>query len=282
MINKIKFDDFLLFDGAMGTMLEKYGLGRGELPESYNISHPEIIEEIHRQYFQAGSDVITTNTFGANSYKLKNSPYSVEQIVKSAMKIARKVAVDRLVALDIGPIGQLMEPYGDLSFDNAYKAFAQQIKVGSEEGADIIIIETMMDINEAKAAILAAKENSDLPIICTMSYQSNGRTLMGIDPITMVNAFQSLGVDALGVNCSFGPNEIIPIVSEILKYSRVPVIVQPNAGLPKLKNGETIFDVEPLEFAKYAKVMAEMGVTIFGGCCGTTSEYIKAVKNEMT
>ena len=278
---KVDFNNFLLFDGAMGTMLEKYGLKRGELPESYNILHPEIIEKIHCEYFEAGSDVITTNTFGANSYKLKNSQYTVEEIVVSAVKIARKVAGQRLVALDIGPIGQLMEPYGILSFDDAYDTFAEQIKIGAREGADIILIETMTDIYEAKAAILAAKEHSSLPIICTMSYQSNGRTLMGTDPITMVNVLQALGVDAIGVNCSLGPNAMLPIVADILKYSKVPVIVQPNAGLPKLKNGETVFDVHAHEFAEYAKLLAEMGVTILGGCCGTTCEYIKAIKDEI-
>ncbi len=278
---EINFSNFLLFDGAMGTMLQKYGLKRGELPESYNILHPEIIEKIHREYLDAGCDIITTNTFGANSYKLKHTKYTVEELVGSAVRIAKKVAGDNLVALDIGPIGQLMEPLGILSFDNAYEVFAKQIKIGVREGADLILIETMTDIYEAKAAILAAKENSTLPIICTMSYQSDGRTLTGTDPITMVNVLQSLGVDALGVNCSLGPNEMLPIVSEILKYSKVPVIAQPNAGLPRLEKGETVFDVQPHEFAEYAKLMAELGVTILGGCCGTTCDHIKAIKNEI-
>lgn len=278
---KIDFNNFLLFDGAMGTMLQKYGLKRGELPESYNILHPEIIEKIHMEYLSSGCDVITTNTFGANSYKLKNTQYTVEELVSSAVKIARKVAGDNLVALDIGPIGQLMEPYGILSFDHAYTTFAEQVVIGVREGADIILIETMTDIYEAKTAILAAKENSTLPIICTMSYQSDGRTLTGTDPITMVNVLQGLGVDAIGLNCSLGPNEMLPIVSEILKYSRVPVIVQPNAGLPRLKNGQTVFEVHAHEFAEYAKLMAEMGVTILGGCCGTTSDHIKAIRDEL-
>jgi len=278
---KINFNDFLLFDGAMGTMLQKYGIKMGELPESYNILHPDIIEKIHREYLDSGSDVVTTNTFGANKLKLKNTLYTVEEIVGSAVKIARKVAGDKLVALDIGPIGQLMEPLGILSFDNAYETFAEQIKIGAREGADIILIETMSDIYEAKAAILAAKENSSLPIICTMSYQSDERTLTGTDPITMVNVLQGLGVDALGVNCSLGPNEMLPVIAEILKYSSIPVIVQPNAGLPKLKDGEAVFDVQAHEFAEYTKIMAQMGVTIFGGCCGTTSDHIRAIKYEL-
>ena len=278
---KINFNDFLLFDGAMGTMLQKYGIQRGELPESYNILHPEIIKKIHLEYLGVGSDVITTNTFGANRYKLKNTLYSVEDIVESAVRIARRAAGDKLVALDIGPIGQLMEPLGTLSFNDAYETFAEQIKIGTREGADIILIETMSDIYESKAAILAAKENSSLPVICTMSYQDNGRTLTGTDPITMVNVIQGLGVDALGVNCSLGPNEMLPIITEILKYSSLPVIVQPNAGLPKLKNGEAVYDVHAHEFARYAKIMAEMGVTLLGGCCGTTCEHIKSIKDEI-
>ncbi|MBU3092030.1 homocysteine S-methyltransferase family protein [Clostridium sp. CM028] len=278
---KINFNNFLLFDGAMGTMLQKYGIKMGELPESYNILHPEIIEKIHGEYLDAGSDVITTNTFGANSYKLKDTQYTVEGIVGSAVRIARKAAGDNLVALDIGPIGQLMEPLGTLSFNNAYEAFAEQIKIGSREGADIILIETMSDIYEAKAAILAAKENSSLPIVCTMSYQGDERTLTGTDPITMVNVLQGLGVDAIGVNCSLGPNEMLPIITKILKYSSIPVIVQPNAGLPKLVNGDAVFDVQAHEFAQYAKIMAEMGVTIFGGCCGTACEHITAIKAEL-
>ncbi|MBU3181212.1 homocysteine S-methyltransferase family protein [Clostridium psychrophilum] len=279
MNKKIDFNNFLLFDGAMGTMLQKYGIKRGELPESYNILHPEIIEKIHLEYLSAGSDVITTNTFGSNRYKLKNTIYSVEQIVGSAVKIAKNVAGDKYVALDIGPIGQLMQPLGTLSFNDAYDTFAEQIKIGAKEGADIILIETMSDIYEAKAAILAAKENSNLPVICTMSYQDNGRTLTGTDPLTMVNVIQGLGVDALGVNCSLGPNEMLPLITEILKYSSVPVIVQPNAGLPKLKNGEAFYDVNAHEFAQYAKIMAEMGVTLFGGCCGTTSQHIKDIND---
>jgi len=279
--NKINFNNFLLFDGAMGTMLQKYGIKMGELPESYNMLHPEIIEKIHSEYLGAGCDIITTNTFGANRYKLKNTQYSVEEIVESAVKIARSVAGDKFVALDIGPIGQLMEPLGTLSFNDAYDTFAEQIKIGAKYGADIILIETMSDIYEAKAAILAAKENSSLPVICTMSYQGDERTLTGTDPLTMVNILQGLGVDALGVNCSLGPNEMLPVIAEILKYSSIPVIVQPNAGLPKLVNGEAVFDVHAHEFAQYAKIMAEMGVTILGGCCGTTCEHIKAIKGEL-
>lgn len=275
---KIDFDKFLIFDGAMGTMLQKYGLKQGELPECYNILYPELIGKIHSEYINAGCNVITTNTFGANRYKLKDSGYSVRQVIKAAVKIAKDASEGRFVALDIASIGQLMEPCGTLSFEEAYDIFAEQVKVGTDEGVDLILIETMSDIYEAKAAILAAKENSNLPIICTMTFQQDGRTLTGTDPLTMVNVIQGLGVNALGVNCSLGPKEIIPIIKEIIRYSKVPVIVQPNAGLPKLINGDTVFDVQAEEFVNYAKILAEMGVTILGGCCGTSPVHIRALK----
>ncbi|MGH4119155.1 homocysteine S-methyltransferase family protein [Clostridium sp.] len=278
MNRKIDFNNFQIFDGAMGTMLQKYGLKQGELPESYNILYPELIEKIHSEYINAGCSVITTNTFGANRYKLINTGYSVEEVIKAAVQIAKKVSKDNYVALDISSIGQLMEPCGTLSFEEAYDIFAEQVKVGRDEGVDLILIETMSDIYEAKAAILAAKENSDLPIICTMTFQEDGRTLTGTDPLTMVNVLQGLGVSALGVNCSLGAKEIIPIVKEIVKYSKVPIIVQPNAGLPKLIKGETVFDVEAEEFVSYAKILAQMGATILGGCCGTRPSHINALK----
>ncbi|MBK5243299.1 homocysteine S-methyltransferase family protein [Clostridium sp.] len=278
MNRKIDFNKFLIFDGAMGTMIQKYGLKQGELPECYNILYPDLIGKIHSEYINAGCNVITTNTFGANRYKLKNTGYSVEQVIKAAVKIAKKVSKDNYVALDISSIGQLMEPCGTLSFEEAYDAFAEQVKVGRDAGVDLILIETMSDIYEAKAAILAAKENSNLPIICTMTFQEDGRTLTGTDPLTMVNVLQGLGVSALGINCSLGPKEIIPIVKEIVKYSKVPIIVQPNAGLPKFVKGETVFDVEAEEFTSYLKIIAQLGVTILGGCCGTTPIHIKALK----
>ncbi|NLG86329.1 MAG: dihydropteroate synthase [Firmicutes bacterium] len=265
----------------MGTMLQTHGLKPGELPESYNLLHPEIIERIHREYLAAGSDIITTNTFGANRYKLNQYGYNVEEIVSSAVQIARQAAKDKLVALDIGPSGQLMQPYGTLSFEDAYKAFAEQVIAGAKAGADLILIETMSDVYEAKAAILAAQENSDLPVIATMTFQSDGRTLTGTDPLTMVNIIQGLGVKALGVNCSLGPKEILPVIEEILAYSKVPVMAQPNAGLPKVVQGKTVFDVGPEAFAQYAKMMAQKGVTILGGCCGTNPSHIKAIKKEL-
>ncbi|HOR85189.1 MAG TPA: homocysteine S-methyltransferase family protein [Bacillota bacterium] len=281
-MNKLfKNDEFLIFDGSMGVLLQKYGLKIGELPESYNIKYPEIVSNIHKSYIAAGADVIITNTFGASRYKLKDSGYGVGEIVKSSLDIARKAAGDKLIALDIGPIGQLMEPYGTLSFQDAYDAFAEQIVEGAY-AADMILIETMSDIYEVKAAVLAAKENSSLPVICTMTFQADGRTLTGTDPITMVNILSHLGVDALGVNCSLGPKEMIPVLAEILKYSSVPVIVQPNAGLPALVDGKTIFNISPESFGKYMAEMAGMGASMLGGCCGTNPDHIRALKEAVT
>ncbi len=282
MSKVLKADNFLVFDGGMGTMLQAYGLKGGELPEGLNISNPDMILKIHKEYIAAGADIITTNTFGANRYKLEDSGLSVGEVVKSALKIAREAAGDRFVAQDIGPIGQLMEPYGTLSFRDAYDAFKEQIIAGAASGADVILIETMSDIYEAKAAILAAKENSPLPVICTMTFQADGRTLTGTDPMTMVNIISHLGVAALGVNCSLGPKDIMPLLAQILRYSAVPVIVQPNAGLPTLVDGKTIYDISPEQFGKYMGDMAELGAVILGGCCGTTPLHIKELRKAIS
>lgn len=274
-------EKFILLDGAMGTMLQKEGLKGGELPEIYNIMHPEVVMKIHKAYAEAGADIITTNTFGANELKLKNTKYTVEEIITAAVNLAKKASGNKLVALDVGPIGQLLYPMGMLSFNEAYEIFARQIRAGVKSGADLILIETLSDLYEAKAAVLAAKENSNLPVFCTMTFQDDGRTLTGANPLTVVNVLQGLGVDALGINCSLGPRELMPIVTELVKYSKVPVIVQPNAGLPKMMNGETYFDVKPEEFTTYVNAMAQLGVNIFGGCCGTTPEFIKSIKKAL-
>jgi len=268
----------IYLDGAMGTMVQRAGLKAGQPPEIYNVTNPDIIYSIHQAYLQAGSDVITTNTFGANEYKLKSTGYSVEEVVEKAVSIARRAAKDRWVALDIGPIGQLMEPNGSLTFEEVYESVARQVKVGADSGADLVIIETLSDVYEAKAAVLAAKENSSLPVFCTLTFDKSGRTLMGTDPLTAITILEALDVDALGVNCSLGPKDLMPIVEEFLKYSHVPVIAQPNAGLPRIENGETKFDMTPEEFAQYAKQMVDKGVRIIGGCCGTSPEFIEEVR----
>ncbi|WP_179631968.1 homocysteine S-methyltransferase family protein [Clostridium peptidivorans] len=270
----------IFFDGAMGTMLQSRGLKVGEIPETYNILYPDIIREVHEKYVKAGADIITTNTFGANELKLKNTDYSVEEVITKAVEIAKEVkktSNGKYVALDIGPIGQMLEPMGVLKFERAYEIFKRQVEAGVKAGCDLILIETISDLYEAKAAVLAAKENSNLPVFCTMTFGEDGRTFTGTDPLTMITLLEGLGVDALGVNCSLGPKELIPIVEKILEYSSIPVIIQANAGLPRVEDEKTIYDITPEEFAKHVKVMAQSGACILGGCCGTTDEYIKKV-----
>ncbi|KYH28943.1 homocysteine S-methyltransferase family protein [Clostridium colicanis] len=271
---------FIFFDGAMGTMLQNRGLKAGEVPETYNILHPDIIKEIHEKYIKAGANIITTNTFGANELKLKDTGYSVEEVITSAVNIAKeakKNSRETYIALDIGPIGQMLEPIGTLSFERAYEIFKRQVEAGVKAGCDLILVETISDLYEAKAAILAAKENSSLPVFCTMTFGEDGRTFTGTDPLTMVTLLEGLGVDALGVNCSLGPKELLPIAEKILEYSSIPVIVQANAGLPRVEYGKTVYEITPEEFVDNIKIMAKKGASILGGCCGTDDEYIKRV-----
>ena len=272
-------DNILIFDGAMGTMLQKKGLKLGENPELLNITHPEIIEEVHREYLDAGSNVITVNTFGANELKLKLCNLEVEETIDAAVKIAKKAIGSqngKYIALDIGPIGELLEPMGTLSFDRAYEIFKRQIVQGVKSGVDIILLETMTDLYELKAAVLAAKENSDLPIFATMTFEENKRTFTGCSPEAMVLVLEGLGVEALGVNCSLGPKQLKPIIEEICSLAHIPVMVQPNAGLPTLSIGnETKYDVTKEEFAETLCSFIDKGVRVIGGCCGTNPEYIK-------
>lgn len=269
--------DILIFDGAMGTMLQNRGLALGELPEALNIKSPESIIEIHQVYIEAGSQVITTNTFGANELKLKGSGYSVEEVIQAAVANARKAIGDRniYIALDIGPIGELLEPMGTLGFEEAYDNFKRQILQGVEAGVDLIVIETMTDLYEIKAAVLAAKENTDLPVFATMSFEENGRTFTGCTPASMAMTLEGLGVDALGINCSLGPKEIGPILEQVLKYSSIPAMVQANAGLPTVVDGKTVYDISAEDYASYGRSFIEKGVRVIGGCCGTTDEYIR-------
>lgn len=283
MLDRLK-KEFLFFDGAMGTMLQSAGLKAGALPESLNIEKPELIEKIHTAYLEAGADFITTNTFGANRLKLEHSAYDVKQVVEAAVSLAGKAingAADKYIALDIGPIGTLLSPLGSLSFIDAYELFKEQVVAGARAGADVILIETMSDLYEVKAAILAAKENSVLPVICTMTFADELRTFTGTDVLTMVNVVQGLGVDVLGVNCSKGPAELQPVVNEIMKYASIPVLVQANAGLPLAGREHLTYDVLPEQFCSEIEVMAGNGVSIFGGCCGTNPEYIRKIKERL-
>lgn len=274
----------MIFDGAMGTMLQNRGLKLGGIPEMLNLTSPDSIESIHREYLEAGADTVLANTFGANRYKAEKAGVSLSDIVTAAVKIAKKAASSyegKFAALDIGPCGKVMEPSGDLSFDEAVEVFAEIVRAGDAAGADMISLETFTDLYEIKAAVIAAKENSSLPILATMSFEENGTTFFGATVESMVMTLEALGVDALGVNCSLGPKQLVPIVERILASATIPVIVQPNAGLPIIVDGETKYDITPSEFASYIKDFVKAGVSIVGGCCGTNPEYIKMVKTAL-
>ncbi len=280
--NKLLSDNkFLILDGAMGTMLQKSGLEAGDVPELLNLSHPEKIADIHRQYIDAGSRIVYANTFGANRYKLEGCGHTVSEVVGAGVKIAheacRSSGKEAYAALDIGPIGQLLEPTGALTFEEAYDIFREQIIAGKD--ADLIILETMTDLYEIKAALLAAKENSHKPVICTMTFEQNGRTFTGCSCSAMALTLEGLGADAIGVNCSLGPKELVPVVREICRWTSLPVAVKPNAGLPDPETN--LYDVSPADFADAAAEFADMGVKIFGGCCGTSPEYIDALTKKL-
>lgn len=262
----------LLFDGAMGTMLQRKGLIAGESPELLCIEESDAITEIHKAYVEAGSQVVTTNTFGANRLKL-GSAEKVAEVFGAAIECARAAGA-QYVAADMGPTGELLEPFGDLEFDEAYELFAEQARAAEEHGADLIIIETMTDLQELEAAVKAAKENSLLPIFATMSFGAGGKTFFGVSPTDAVELLEELQVEALGVNCSLGPIELAPIVDEILNTATRPVIVQANAGLPSVVNGEAVYTIEPKDYADAVRPMVEAGVSIIGGCCGTDPSYI--------
>lgn len=269
----------LYFDGAMGTQIQNLSIPVPTIPETLNITHPELITKIHKDYISAGSDIISANTFGANSYKLSHSNYTVKEIISAGVKCAKN-AGSKITALDIGPIGALVGPFGDLSFEEAYNIFGEQISAGFNSGCDLILIETMTDIYEAKAAVLASKDFCDLPVICSMTFEENGRTLTGTDPLTMVTILEGLGVDVIGINCSFGPDKMLPLVKDICKYSSAPVLVQPNAGLPVVKDNKTVYNTSPKQFSHYMKEIANTGAWLLGGCCGTSPEYIEDLVKE--
>lgn len=274
----------LFCDGGMGSLLQENGLKAGELPETWNITHKEVLLNIHKSYLEAGADIITTNTFGANGLKYnEKTDYTVEQIVTAALENAKQ-AVDEVwrsggkrgyIALDLGPTGKLLEPLGELPFEKAYELFRESVVCGAREGADLVLIETMSDGYEAKAAVLAAKENCDLPVFVTMIFDGKGKLLTGGDVAATVALLEGLGVDALGINCGLGPVQMKEILKDILRVASVPVIVNPNAGLPRSVNGKTIYDINADQFAEVMKEIAGMGACVIGGCCGTTPEHIR-------
>ncbi|MBR2350205.1 MAG: homocysteine S-methyltransferase family protein [Clostridia bacterium] len=272
-------DNIVYLDGGLGTLLQANGLLPGELPERWNLTHADVIRKAQLDYFNSGSNVVCTNTFGANILKFSNS--ELDEIIKVAIenaKFARDNAntyAPKFIALDIGPTGKLLKPIGELDFERAVEIFATTIKIGVKYGVDLIVIETMSDSYESKAALLAAKENSGLPIIVTNAYGANGKLMTGATPEAMVAMLEGMGVSALGANCSLGPRQLRPIMEKLLAVASVPVVFKPNAGLPKTLDGKTIFDVKPYEFAEEVTALIKKGVRVAGGCCGTTPEYIK-------
>lgn len=277
-------DNIVILDGGMGTLLQSEGLMPGELPELWNLSHPEIITNIHKAYYDAGSNIVNTNTFGANLIKF--SPEELEKIIKASIENARTAGIEsiggqeKFVALDMGPTGKLLKPYGDLDFEDAVKIFSQTVKLGEKYGADLIFIETMNDIYETKAALLAAKESSSLPVFVSNAFGEDGKLMTGADPLALIALLEGMGADAIGVNCSLGPDALSPVIEKYLKYASIPVIFKPNAGLPKSINGKTIYDVSPHDFAESVLCMVKNGVRLVGGCCGTTPEYISQLSEK--
>lgn len=267
-------------DGGLGSLLQEKGLRAGELPGIWNITHPEVLLDIHRAYLAAGADIVTTNTFGVDSLKYREDMgYTTEQVIRAAVRIAKQAIAESgrpaYTALDIGSTGKLLKPLGDLAFEDAYRLFREVVLIGAEEGADLVLIETMSDSYEAKAAVLAAKENSELPVFVTVTFDARGKLLTGGSVASVVALLEGLGVDALGVNCGLGPVQMKGILKELLRVASVPVIVNPNAGLPRSEGGKTVYDINSDEFASEMKEIASMGARVIGGCCGTTPEHIE-------
>lgn len=269
--------ELLFFDGGMGTLLQKEGLLPGELPENWNIEKKEVIRSIHCAYYEAGSNILLTNTFGANRVKYHDAPYTLKEVIEAAVENVGSVSKDVVVALDMGPTGKLLKPMGDLSFEDAYEAFKEVAIYGEAAGAQMIHIETMSDTYELKAAVLAAKENTNLPVTATVIFDEHGKLLTGGDVPSVVALLEGLRVDALGINCGMGPEQMLPILKELASYTSLPIIVKPNAGLPKQKDGNTYYDVVPEQFAQALCEIVKHGACVVGGCCGTTPEHIRAM-----
>lgn len=266
-------------DGGMGSLLQARGLKAGELPGTWNITHPEVLVEIHKAYLEAGADIVTTNTFGVDRLKYNDhTEFQLDPVVTAAIGNAREAIAQSgrkgYVALDMGPTGKLLKPLGDLAFEDAYEIYKEVVLVGAREGADLILIETMSDSYETKAAVLAAKENSDLPVFVTVTFDEQGKLLTGGNPASAVAMLEGLGVDVLGMNCGLGPVQMRGILKEVLEAASVPVMINPNAGLPRSEQGKTVYDIDADEFARVQKEIVEMGARVVGGCCGTTPDHI--------
>ena len=273
--------NYTILDGGMGTMLQAAGLPVGQLPEVWNLTNPEQVARIQRKYVEAGAQVIYANTFGANRHKVAASGYTPKELIAGGIQAARAAAGDRKVkvALDVGPIGQLLEPLGTMSFDEAYDIYKEMVVAGEEAGADLVIFETMSDLYEVKAAVLAARENTRLPVWVTMTFEATGRTFVGVTVPAMALTLTGLGVDALGFNCSLGPKELLPMVEELRQWTDLPMILKPNAGLPDPATGA--YTITPEEFAEEMAPAAELGVQIMGGCCGTTPDFIRTLSGKL-
>ncbi|MCL2662818.1 MAG: homocysteine S-methyltransferase family protein [Oscillospiraceae bacterium] len=268
---------YIFYDGAMGTMLYKYGLKSGEKPDLMNILKPEAVESIHRMYVEAGSDIVCTNTFGSNALNLEKTGYTPAEVISAAVRLAKRACGDNAkVALDIGPTGHVLEPVGELEIERAYEIFKEMAIAGENADADFAAIETMSDLEELKAAMSAVKENTKLPILATMTFEKSGYTFMGCTPENFVETAEALGAAAVGLNCSLEPMEMLAVAERIAKATKLPLIVKPNAGLPDGVSGEYHTGAE--EFAAQMTAFAKIRARIIGGCCGTTPEYIKALK----
>ena len=273
----------LYLDGGMGTLLHSRGLCAGELPEKWNLSHPDVITDIHRAYYDAGSNVVSTNTFGANGLKFSHG--ELKEIISAAVDNAMRARIttsntaEKFIALDVGPSGRLLKPYGDFDFEDAVALFSEVIEIGADCGVDLVFIETMNDSYETKAALLAAKESCDLPVFVSNVYGADKKLITGASPAAMVAMLEGMGADAIGANCSLGPRQLESVVDELLEYASVPVLLKPNAGLPQVRDGQTVYDITPEEFALIMAGYISRGVRIAGGCCGTTPEYIRLLVN---
>ena len=272
----------LFCDGGMGSLLQQAGLKPGELPGVWNMTHPEVLVQIHRDYLEAGADIVTTNTFGVDRLKYNEyTEYPLKPVVEAAVKNAREAIAlsgkKAYVALDMGPTGKLLKPLGDLEFEDAISLYREVVEAGVEAGADLILIETMSDTYETKAAVLAAKEACSLPVFVTVTFDERGKLLTGGSPASVAAMLEGLGVDVLGMNCGLGPEQMREILQELLAVSSIPVMVNPNAGLPRSENGKTVYDIDAEEFAAIMEEIVDMGARIAGGCCGTTPEHIRKV-----
>ncbi len=274
-------DNIVVLDGGLGTLLQEKGIAPGERSERWSVTHADVVREIHKAYFDAGSNVVNTNSFGVT--RLHFSPDEMEEIIAASVENAKWArdnscgTQEKFIALDIGPLGRLLKPFGDLDFEDAVSLFAETVRLGVKYGVDLVTVETMNDSYETKAALLAVKENCDLPVIVTNAYGEDGKLMTGASPEAMCAMLEGMGADAIGANCSLGPEQLFPVVERLLESASVPVVLKPNAGLPRIENGKTVFDVGAEEFARGVASMVKKGARVVGGCCGTTSEHIAAL-----